>query len=154
MAASVELVRDFIATEVKAVVPLTEAGRRFKPAPGNEPIERGPFDDKSTRTFRVVEQHDLDVVRPYGGIAMEHSQTLAVRAVYLVAKDGDKRLRQMIAEDRELIVNRVVRAGAPFPAVLVNIVPVPGPGPQDVGTGGANVQIATIPFLVTYDTVP
>ncbi len=153
MAASIETIKTFMRGTVAGIVPDIRTGKKFRPAPGGEPLERLSPDNRFERLFRIVQQFDVDVRRPYGGKAMEVRQTIEVQVAYSSGKKGDRALMERAARDQELIIEELQKPQSTFPDVLVNIESIAGRPPIDIaGTGGMNAVVIVQPFRVTYDT--
>jgi len=136
-------------TQVAATTPYDAPTVLFVLNTDKEPVEEITFTQCSTRKFRVDPRPEtFEVVRPYGGQAMECRQIFDVRIVYLVGVD--QTTKGYISSDREALAVNLLRPTQTFPSVLVNIEIVPGPAPVRIDPQA--VLVATVPFLITYDT--
>jgi len=149
MAASSQTIKAWFDTTIAATTPLYEAAVLFVANTDSEPIEQVPINQCSNRKFRTVVRDDtFEIVKPYGGGAMECVQIFEVKILYLAENDSTSMRR--ISSDREALAVSLLSPGNVFPSVLCNIEIVPGQA--YVRNVQESVLVVTIPFRVTFDT--
>ena len=135
---------------VAALTPTTVTGRRFKQAPGKEPLANLGKDTSFDRAFRVVWAGALANRKFYGVSTVEVQQTLVVEIGHL-GKQNDIEIEDRRDQDTEAIFKALQMYGQTWPASLLNIT-LAGTSTTDVGAAsGANATLTEIRFLVTYE---